>query len=185
MSVEPRITVALITGQKQATSLYMSGSRCCRPEEKKIIGDDLKTTQYGWPLGMPLIRKLEPGFWEVRSRLQDRIPRVIFTVEGDTMVLLHRLIRNQRRCRSKTCNWPDSGFNHWLRIERGMMNEKHLGSSLDDFLFWPKKGDSPRRKKLIATKHVPGVSDCQTDGRTAAIQDGNGAPHEHKPCRSR
>jgi len=58
-------------------------------EERKIIGDDLKTAQYGWPLGMPLIRKLEPELWEVRSSLRNRIARVIFTVEGDTMVLLH------------------------------------------------------------------------------------------------
>jgi len=40
------------------------------PEDRKIIGDDLKTAQYGWPLGMPLIRKLEAGLWEVRSRLR-------------------------------------------------------------------------------------------------------------------
>jgi phage-related protein len=66
-------------------------------EEKKIIGDDLKTAQYGWPLGMPLIRKLEPGLWEVRSRLQDRIAQVIFTVEGDTMVLLHGLIKKSEK----------------------------------------------------------------------------------------
>ncbi|MCL4831071.1 MAG: type II toxin-antitoxin system RelE/ParE family toxin [Caldilineaceae bacterium] len=66
-------------------------------EDRKIIGDDLKTAQYGWPLGMPLIRKLETGLWEVRSRLQDRIARVVFTVEGDTMVLLHGFIKKSQR----------------------------------------------------------------------------------------
>jgi phage-related protein len=66
-------------------------------EDRKIIGDDLKTAQYGWPLGMPLIRKLETGLWEVRCRLQDRIARVIFTVEGDTMVLLHGFIKKSQR----------------------------------------------------------------------------------------
>ena len=30
-------------------------------EDRKAIGEDVKTAQYGWPLGMPLIRKLEPG----------------------------------------------------------------------------------------------------------------------------
>ena len=30
-------------------------------EDRKAIGHDLKTAQYGWPLGMPLIRKLESG----------------------------------------------------------------------------------------------------------------------------
>lgn len=66
-------------------------------EDRKIIGDDLKTAQYGWPLGMPLIRKLEAGLWEVRCRLQDRIARVIFTVESDAMVLLHGFIKKSQR----------------------------------------------------------------------------------------
>ena len=66
-------------------------------DDRKIIGNDLKTAQYGWPLGMPLIRKVETGLWEVRTRLQDRIARVIFTVEGDTMVLLHGLIKKSEK----------------------------------------------------------------------------------------
>ncbi len=32
-----------------------------RREDRKTIEEDLKTAQYGWPIGMPLIRKLEPG----------------------------------------------------------------------------------------------------------------------------
>ena len=28
-------------------------------KDRKIIGDDIKTAQFGWPLGMPLIRKLD------------------------------------------------------------------------------------------------------------------------------
>lgn len=66
-------------------------------EERKTIGDDLKTAQYGWPFGMPLIRKLEAGLWEVRSRLLNRIARVIFTVEGDTMILLHGFIKQSQK----------------------------------------------------------------------------------------
>lgn len=66
-------------------------------DERRIIGEDLKTVQYGWPLGMPLVRKLEPGLWEARSNLPDRIARVIFTVEGDTMVLLHGFIKKTQR----------------------------------------------------------------------------------------
>ena len=66
-------------------------------QDRKIIGDDLKTAQYGWPLGMPLIRKLDSDLWEVRSRLQDRIARVIFTVEGNTMILLHGFIKKSQK----------------------------------------------------------------------------------------
>jgi len=67
------------------------------PEDRKTIGDDPKTAQFGWPLGVPLIRKLETGLWEVRSRLRDRMARVIFTVEGDTMVLLHGFTKKSQK----------------------------------------------------------------------------------------
>ena len=67
------------------------------PEERKIIGDDLKTAQFGWPLGMPLIRKLETDLWEVRSRSPHRIARVIFTVEGNRMVLMHGFIKKSQK----------------------------------------------------------------------------------------
>jgi phage-related protein len=46
---------------------------------------------------MPLIRKLEPGLWEVRSSLKDGIARVIFTVDGDVMVLLHGFVKKSQR----------------------------------------------------------------------------------------
>src|SRR3990170_4614206 len=66
-------------------------------EERKTIGEDIKTAQFGWPLGMPLIRKLQPGLWEVRSRISQGISRVIFTVEGQTMVLLHGFIKKAQK----------------------------------------------------------------------------------------
>ena len=40
--------------------------------EKKIIGEDIKVIQFGWPLGMPLIRKVENDLWEIRSHLKNR-----------------------------------------------------------------------------------------------------------------
>ena len=62
-----------------------------------MVGFDIKTAQYGWPLGMPLIRKLEPGLWEVRSHIGDGIARVLFTVTGDTMVLLHGFVKKSQK----------------------------------------------------------------------------------------
>lgn len=62
-------------------------------EEKRIIGEDIKTVQFGWPLGMPVVRKMDPGLWEVRSRLSGRIARVLFTVKDGMMVLLHGFIK--------------------------------------------------------------------------------------------
>ena len=66
-------------------------------EEKKIIGQDIKTVQFGWPLGMPLVRKLDRDLWEVRSHLPNRIARVIFTVSDGVMVLLHGFIKKSQK----------------------------------------------------------------------------------------
>ncbi len=66
-------------------------------EDRKAIGEDIKTAQFGWPLGMPLIRKLETGVWKIRSRTSQGIARVLFTVEGHTMVLLHGFIKKSRK----------------------------------------------------------------------------------------
>ena len=68
-----------------------------RMEEKRILGEDIKTAQFGWSLGMPLIRKLELGLWEVRSNLPSGIARVLFTVEDNTMVLLHGFIKKSQK----------------------------------------------------------------------------------------
>lgn len=61
--------------------------------DRKAIGEDLKTVQFGWPLGMPLVRKMDAGLWEVRISLAGRIARVMFTLEGDAMILLHGFIK--------------------------------------------------------------------------------------------
>ena len=66
-------------------------------EDRRAIGEDIKTAQYGWPLGMPLIRKLERGLWEVRSNINQGIARVLFTVDGNTMILLHGLIKKSQK----------------------------------------------------------------------------------------
>ena len=65
-------------------------------EDKKEIGQDIKTAQFGWPLGMPLIRKLEKDLWEVRSNIKDGIARIFFTVDSDTMVLLHGFVKKSQ-----------------------------------------------------------------------------------------
>lgn len=60
-------------------------------EDMKIIGEDIKTVQFGWPVGMPVVRKIENKLWEVRSRVKDGIVRTFFTVDNNRMILLHIL----------------------------------------------------------------------------------------------
>ena len=61
--------------------------------DRKLIGEDIKTVQYGWPLGMPLVRKMAAHLWEVRISLPNRIARVLFTVDSVYIVLLHGFIK--------------------------------------------------------------------------------------------
>ncbi len=67
-----------------------------RKEDRRTVGEDIKTAQFGWPLGMPLIRKIEKDLWEVRSNITDGIARTFFTVNGDTMVLLHGFVKKSQ-----------------------------------------------------------------------------------------
>ena len=66
-------------------------------EERKAIGDDIRTVQFGWPLGMPLVRKIEAGLWEVRVDLPSGIARVLFTVFKVDAVLLHGFIKKSEK----------------------------------------------------------------------------------------
>lgn len=64
--------------------------------DRKTIGEDIKTVQIGWPLGMPLVRKMAKDLWEVRVHLHRRIARVLFTIAGGEMVLLHGFIKKSQ-----------------------------------------------------------------------------------------
>lgn len=65
--------------------------------EKKQIGDDIKTVQFGWPIGMPVVEKLNHNLWEIRTKLRDKISRVIFTMHDDQIVLLHGFIKKTQK----------------------------------------------------------------------------------------
>ena len=66
--------------------------------DRKIIGEDVKSVEFGWPIGMPLCRSLGTGLWEVRSQLrQGRISRVLFCIHNGRMLLLHAFIKKTQR----------------------------------------------------------------------------------------
>lgn len=71
--------------------------RALEREDRRAIGEDIKIAQFGWPIGMPLIRKLEKGLWEVRTTLEDGIARVMFTVYDTRMILLHGFIKKSQK----------------------------------------------------------------------------------------
>ena len=61
------------------------------------------------------------------------------------------------------------------------MNEKHLGSSLDDFL--AEEGQLAEAE-AVASKRVLAFQIAKLMA-TAVVEGGAGAPHEHQPCGGR
>jgi len=70
-------------------------------EHRKTIGEDIKTLQFGWPVGMPLARKIEDGLWELRSHISAGIARTFFTMFDDKIVLLHGFVKKSRKTPTK------------------------------------------------------------------------------------
>jgi phage-related protein len=67
-------------------------------EARSAIGQDLMRVQYRWPVGMPLCRPLGDKLWELRSSLPgNRIARMIFSVAGDRIVVLHGFIKKTQK----------------------------------------------------------------------------------------
>ena len=65
-------------------------------DDRRRIGTDIKTVEFGWPVGMPVCRPLGHGLWEVRTRLAHRIVRIMFFVASGRMVLAHGFVKKAR-----------------------------------------------------------------------------------------
>jgi phage-related protein len=115
-------------GPRLAVKFFQQGASGSEPvrdwlkalplDEKKAIGEDIKAVQFGWPLGLPLVDHIDGDIWEVRTRLANRIARVLFVVgamkavptssggpglqsstpgAGAVMVLLHGFIKKDKK----------------------------------------------------------------------------------------
>ncbi|KAB2844358.1 MAG: type II toxin-antitoxin system RelE/ParE family toxin [Burkholderiales bacterium] len=82
---------------ESGTEPVRDGLRALSAAERRILGEDIKTVQLGWPLGMPLVRSLGDGLWEIRCGMEQRIARIVFCLEGSTMVLLHAFFKKQQK----------------------------------------------------------------------------------------
>ena len=70
--------------------------------DRKIVGEDIKTVEFGWPLGMPVCRPLGNGLYEVRSILTSGVEsRVPFTIFGKEMILLNGFTKKRQKTPTK------------------------------------------------------------------------------------
>ena len=75
--------------------------RSLSKDQRKRIGEDLKTIEMGWPLGMPLVKHIQNGVWEARTKYKDGIARVFFKMTENQMVLLHGFIKKSQKTPAK------------------------------------------------------------------------------------
>ena len=81
------------TGTEPVREWLQSLSR----EDRRAIGIDLQTVQFSWPIGKPLADLIEGEIWEIRTRLDNRIARLLFVVEDTSVVLLHGFIKKTQK----------------------------------------------------------------------------------------
>ena len=88
--------------------------------DKRIVGTDIATVEFGWPVGMPTCRPLASrrGLLEVRSSLtQNRIARVLFCIHQGQMVLLHGFIK-------KTQQTPENDLDLAVKRQKEVEGDK-------------------------------------------------------------
>jgi len=76
-------------------------------EDRKRIGEDIKTGEFGWPVGMPVCRFMGGGIYEVRSDLPTTALHVCFFIfirmAGWSCCMVSS--RKLRGRQTKTWNW--------------------------------------------------------------------------------
>jgi phage-related protein len=85
--------------------------------DRKIIGEDMATVEFGWPVGMPLTRPVgRLGLREVRSTIKaGKVEaRVIFGIDGRVMILLHGFEKKP----SRQGNEIETAEARWLDYKR-------------------------------------------------------------------
>ena len=103
-------------------------------EDRRLIGEDIKTVEFGWPIGMPVCRPMGDGLHEVRTNLAgNRIARVFFYVDKEgRMVLLHGILKktrtaprsdlelareNKRKHERDSSEYPEKAGSHPQRLQ--------------------------------------------------------------------
>jgi phage-related protein len=82
-------------------------------DERKAIGTDIAYVQWKWPIGKPRVDHVRGAIWEIRSRLDGRVARVLFAVAAGEMVLLHGFVKKTRRTPMAEIELAQSRWREW------------------------------------------------------------------------
>ena len=67
--------------------------------DRRRIGEELKSVEFGWPLGMPICKSLGGGLHEMRTNLAcNRTARIFFYIDRlQRLVVLHGIVKKTRK----------------------------------------------------------------------------------------
>ena len=81
--------------------------------DRQSIGEDIAYVQYKWPIGKPRVDHLRGSIWEVRSKIGNRIARVLFVIEGTEMILLHAFIKKTQQTNPTDIDLASKRLKEW------------------------------------------------------------------------
>lgn len=91
------------------------------PEDRKIIGENIKAVQFGWPVGMPVVRPIAnvKRLWEIRSTLTSGVrARIFFTVWRGFIVLLHGFVKKTAKTPKKEIDTAKRRMRKFYEVEK-------------------------------------------------------------------
>ena len=87
-------------------------------QDRKELGADISSVQMGFPMGLPLVRKITAGLWEIRSTLKDGICRVFFTTAERNIVLLHAFTKKTKKTPLYELSTADERLKDFKKMQR-------------------------------------------------------------------
>lgn len=99
MSTNPPQRIELVFYQTDAGNVPIREWLLELPQDHRWeIGQDLQRVQFRWPVGMPLVRPMGKGLFEVRTSLPDgTIARVMFCFHAGELYALHGFIKKAKK----------------------------------------------------------------------------------------
>ena len=81
--------------------------------ERRQVGTDIAYVQFKWPIGKPRVDHLRGDIWEIRTRLENRIARVLFAVGDREMVLMHGFIKKTQKTSNDDIELAENRWKDW------------------------------------------------------------------------
>ena len=118
-----RYTQTMSTSRKIPAIFYRSASgsepvrewlKTLDKADRQTVGEDIAYVQYKWPIGKPRVDHLRGPIWEVRSKIGNRIARMLFAVEESEMILLHAFVKKTQQTNPADIELATKRLKEWI-----------------------------------------------------------------------